>query len=69
MRESDLFDPEKQLLLNKFGCGNVYVKVLKYDVVSTIGNREKYKSIAVDELGRGMDFKVANPSKGVYDFD
>jgi len=57
MKESDLFDPEKQLLLNKFGCEQVYVKVLN-DVVSTIGNREKHNSIAVCELGRGMDFKV-----------
>jgi len=38
VKESDLFAPVKQFLLEKIGCEKVYAEVLKYDVVGTIGN-------------------------------
>lgn len=37
VRESDLFEPVKQLLLEMVGCEKVYAEVLHYDVVGIVG--------------------------------
>lgn len=53
MKESDLFEPVKQLLLDKIGCEKVYAEVLKYDVVGTIGNHN-----IIVEMKKMLNFKV-----------
>lgn len=52
MKETDLFLPVKELLLDK-GCKNVYGEVCNYDVVG-ISDHEEY----IVEMKKGMNFKV-----------
>lgn len=53
MKESDLYEPVKQLLIEKIGCENVYAEVLNYDVVGLIG-----KQNIIVEMKKNLSFKV-----------
>lgn len=53
MKESDLFVPVKQFLLEKIGCEKVYAEVLHYDVVGVIGNHN-----IIVEMKKMLNFKV-----------
>lgn len=53
MKESDLFEPVKQLLLETIGCEKVYAEVLHYDVVGTIGQHN-----IIVEMKKMLNFKV-----------
>lgn len=53
MKESDLFEPVKELLLTKIGCEKVYAEVLNYDVVGVLSNLN-----IIVEMKKVLNFKV-----------
>lgn len=53
MKEADLFEPVKELLLTKIGCDAVYAEVLHYDVVGTVGRQD-----VIVEMKKQLNFKV-----------
>ncbi|MCA1064685.1 hypothetical protein QTG56_24045 (plasmid) [Rossellomorea sp. AcN35-11] len=53
LKESDLFEPVKRLLIEKVGCEKVYAEVLHYDVVAVIGNHD-----IIVEMKKVLNFKV-----------
>lgn len=53
MKESDLFEPVKQLLLSDMKCEKVYAEVCNHDVVGVIGNYD-----VIVEMKKMLNFKV-----------
>lgn len=53
MKESEMFQPVKDMLLNHLGCSGVYAEVALYDVVGLLENVE-----IVVEMKRQLSFKV-----------
>jgi hypothetical protein len=53
VKESDLFEPVKQLLIEKIGCEKIYAEVLNYDVVGVIGQQD-----IIVEMKKVLNFKV-----------
>lgn len=53
MKESDLFEPVKNLLLEQMGCEKVYAEVLNYDVVGAVGEQN-----IIVEMKKMLNFKV-----------
>lgn len=53
MKESDLYEPVKQILIEKIGCGKVYAEVLNYDVVGLVGQQN-----IIVEMKKVLNFKV-----------
>lgn len=54
MKESDMYEPVKQFLLDELQCDRVVAEVFDFDVLGLCGNKHN----VIVEMKRGLNFKV-----------